>query len=723
MADIFGNPLGTPPSSGDFSRGVKQSFQELKGTGYGLLGLTGAGLGIQGLKDYGLENAQEAFNKSAAMGKPTDQLEGIESFGDAADYLQRGLGYVAGQALPSVLTGGIGSIIGRKLVQKGIQNLTKEEIAYLSAQAAQRGAMVGAGAASYAQEAGSIYPEMVQEGHDEPGRAAAFAVPAAALDVLPEMRIIKKLFPFANGGIETAAKGIVKQPGIIRRAVTEGGKQALAEGVTEAAQSAVERAAAYKSLNDKEAWSDYLNSAALGALGGGVLGGATGAFKPGSSLMPTANPPIQGELDLTGGGGGQPNINADALNVGPIQEPTTVGNPSQPDLFAQQHSFDPNLKATAGDVIMPGQAADQLAQITPAPPTAPSGIILPGQEPTTPVPQPAPQIPQIVVPGQPEPATQPIVVPQNGPDIHTAYAVAMRKKERGELLTPFEVYLTKEKPGRAPVAVAQDRTVVRPSEAEEAANYAATQFGYKMTPKRLTVAKAAEEAKMQGRIDEASYDQIHTLLGQSKLGKAASVLLESTKEATNEKQETAVPAQNVQQETPVRQNAAVANDAPVQEVGRQDEKPGLLEKPVVEKPVVEKKKAKPKAPAFDPREKYEDNHQEGEPTYDELSKEDRAIWDDAVANGVGTIEQYDKFQKRLRRNSKAKSAPTEGGEDVPSVSGTIRKGVDILRKAPPAVLNRIKVKTATGESMPIREALSAIDKELEGYKIILKCVG
>lgn len=718
MADIFGNPLGTPPSSGDFVRGVKQSFQELKGTGYGLLGLTGAGLGIQGLKDYGLENAQEAFNKSSAMGKPTDQLEGINSFGDAADYLQRGLGYVGGQAIPAIMTGGLGSIIGRKLVQKGIQSLTKEEIAYLSTQAAQRGAIAGAGISSYAQEAGSIYPEMVQEGHDEPGRAAAYALPAAALDVLPEMRIVKKLFPFANQGVEAAGKGIV------RRVATEGGKQALAEGVTEAAQTAIERQAAYKSLNDKEAWSDYANSAALGALGGGVLGGATGAFKPGTNMLPTANPPMQGELDLGQGGGGQPNVNADMLDVGPAQEPTTPSTASQPDLFSQQFSFDPGLKPTTDQMVTPNQAADQLAQITPEQQANPSGIILPGQEPTTVQPQqPAAATPQIIVPGQPQPAEQPIVVPQNGPDIHTAYAVAMRKKERGELLTPFEVYLTKEKPGRAPVAVAQDRTVVRPSEAEEAANYAATQFGYKMTPKRLTVAKAAEEAKMQGRIDEASYDQIHTLLGQSKLGKAASVLLESTKEVTNEKQETAVPAQAVQQEAPVGQNAAVANDAAVQEVGRQDEKPGLLEKPVVEKPVVEKKKAKPKAPAFDPREKYEDNHQDGEPTYDELSKEDRAIWDDAVANGVGTIEQYDKFQQRLRRNNRVKPAVTEGGEDVPSVSGTIRKGVDILRKAPPAVLNRIKVKTATGESVPIREALSAIDKELEGYKIILKCVG
>ena len=712
MADIFGNPLGTPPPSGDFSRGVKQSFQELKGTGYGLLGLTGAGLGIQGLKDYGLENAQEAFGKSAAMSKPTDQLEGIESFGDAADYLQRGLGYVAGQALPSVLTGGIGAIIGKKLAQRGIQSLTEKEIAYLSTRAAQRGAMTGAALTSYGQEAGSIYPEMVQEGHDEPGRAAAFALPAAALDVLPEMRIIKKFFPFANEGVEAASKGIV------RRVATEGGKQALAEGVTEGAQTAIERAAAYKSLNDKEAWSEYANAAALGALGGGVLGGATGAFKSGSSLMPTANPQMQGELDLGEGGGGQPNANADMLNVGPIQEPTTVGNPSQPDLFAQQHSFDPSLKATAGSVIMPNQAADQLAQITPKP-TTPSGIILPGQEPTTLAPQPTPQIPQIVVPGQPEPATEQIVLPKNGPDIHTAYAVAMRKKERGELLTPFEVYLTKEQPGRTPVPVAKDRTVVRPSEAEEAANYAASQFGYTMTPKRLTVAKAAEEAKMQGRLDEASYDQIHTLLGQSKLGKAASVLLESTKEATpNEKQETPVPAQVPQrQEAPVRQDAPVANDAPVQEVGRQDEKPGLLDKPV------KKKEAKPKKPVFDPREKYEDNHQAGEPTYDELSKEDRAIWDDNVANGIGTIEQYDKFQKRLKRNSKVKVAPKEEGEDIPSISGTIRKGVDILRKAPPAVLNRIKVKTATAENVPIREALSAIDKELEGYKIILKCVG
>lgn len=722
MADIFGNPIGAPPTSGNFSRGIKQSFQELKGTGYGILGLAGAGLGVDGLKQYGLENAQEAFSKSEAMGSPTDQLEGIDSFSDAGKYLSHGLGYVAGQAVPSIMTGGIGAIVAKKLAQRGIQSLTQQEIQYLTTQAAQRGAMVGAGAASYAQEAGSIYPEMVKEGHDEPGRAAAFAIPAAALDVLPEMRIVQKLFPFANQAVGAAEKGIV------RRVATEGGKQALAESVTEAAQSAVERAAAYKSLNDKEAWSDYANSAALGALGGGAIGGITGALNKGSNLMPTANPPMQGELPLEGGGGGKPNINADAIDVGPVQEPTTLGNPSQPDLFSQQFSFDPGIKPTTGQMVSPNQVADQLSQITPEQQVGPSGIILPGQAPTTaPAPVAPAPTPQIIIPGQAQPSTEPIVVPKNGPDIHTAYAVAMKKKERGELLTPFETYLTKEQPGRSPVAVAKDNTVVRPSDAEEAANYSATQFGYKMTPKRLTVAKAAEEAKMQGRLDEASYDQIHTLLGQSKLGKAASVLLESTKEATNGNQETPVPAQVPQrQEAPVRQNAPVTNDAPVQEVGRQDEKPGLLE-PKAEEPKPKKaKREKSKVPAADPRDVYESNHLEGQPTYDELSPEHRTIYDQAVKDGYATTDHYDDFQKRVRRakiNSTKRTIEDTGGEDTPSVSGTIRKGVDILRKAPPAVLNRIKVTNTKGDKVSIREALSEIDKELEGYKIILKCVG
>lgn len=270
----------TTSDDGDFVRGLKQSGRELLGTGYGLAALAGAAAGAQGLKDWGLENAQEQFDRSQAMSRPSDQLEGIDSVGGAIDYAQRGLGYVAGQALPAVLTGGIGALTGRALAARGVQQLTREQLA----QAAARGGVAGAAAASYGQEAGSMYPDMVQDGHDEPGRAALFALPAAALDVVPEARAIMGLARPAR-----AAAG-----GVLRRAGGEALKQGALEGATEVGQTAIERAAAHKSLTDADARSDYLNSGALGVLGGGVFGGVSGAMQ-----RPAVRTVDQGPMDLT----------------------------------------------------------------------------------------------------------------------------------------------------------------------------------------------------------------------------------------------------------------------------------------------------------------------------------------------------------------------------------------------------------------------------------------
>ena len=231
------------PKNGDFVRGLKQAGHELVGTGYGLAGLAGAGLGVDPLKEWGLENAQEAFDKSAALGSPTDSIEGINSVGDAADYLQRGLGYVGAQAIPALLTGGVGTALGKKAVSEAVRELAAKQVATSAteaaaikaareqvAKAATRGGIAGAALSSYGQEAGSMYPEMVREGYDEPGRAALYALPAAALDVLPEARIIKGL---ARPGVNAAERGFWRNVGV------EGLKQAGMEGATEVGQTAI----------------------------------------------------------------------------------------------------------------------------------------------------------------------------------------------------------------------------------------------------------------------------------------------------------------------------------------------------------------------------------------------------------------------------------------------------------------------------------------------------
>jgi hypothetical protein len=189
------------------------------------------------------------------------------------------------------------------------------------AKASTRGAVGGMAASSYGQEAGSIYPEMVAEGYDEPGRAALFALPAAALDVIPEARAAKQIL------MPGARKGILK----------EMRNQALGESLTEGGQTGIERAAAYKSLTSSDAMSEYANAMALGALGGGMMGGIGAGLHnraTEANMLSTANPTADDKKPVLGlsynPAAGTPTVYADGSQslgseqTAPVAEPAVV---------------------------------------------------------------------------------------------------------------------------------------------------------------------------------------------------------------------------------------------------------------------------------------------------------------------------------------------------------------------------------------------------------------
>lgn len=281
----------TTNTEGDFFRGMRQGWEETKGMGYGAIAAAGAASGNDKVKQYGLENAKARFGASEAMGKETDSVSGIRGVGDAVDWAQHGLGYLAPMVVPSILSGGAGAIAAKTLAKSAIKNaVSKEAGSVIARNAAKKGAIAGGFGASYGQELGSIYPDMVEEGYDDVGRAALFAAPAAALDILPEARFVSKI---ANKSVTSGVgKEILKQAG--------------AEGATEAGQSVIERAAAYKPLNDAAAWGEYVDAAALGALGGGIMGGVSSALRGKKDLLaPEATEPKNGAATL-----GLPNYDA-----------------------------------------------------------------------------------------------------------------------------------------------------------------------------------------------------------------------------------------------------------------------------------------------------------------------------------------------------------------------------------------------------------------------------
>ena len=257
------------------------------------VGTAGIRSAAQGLKGFGARLIGDAETEAAALRQAqaeqeavapiTRRVEDVSGVGEAFDFAKYGIA----SALPSMLlmfAGGaagrfVGSLAARRAATEATKNLVKQ------------GSMIaGAGAGSLGLEVGSIFPEAVQEGVESPvARSLAGGTAAAALDVLPGAYIANRL------GLLSAARREARKAGygaIARGAAGEAGKTAIFEGVTEAAQEAIERAAAGKALDTPEAISEYLNAGVIGALGGGAVGGAAGVVSTAARPIETVQAPV-----------------------------------------------------------------------------------------------------------------------------------------------------------------------------------------------------------------------------------------------------------------------------------------------------------------------------------------------------------------------------------------------------------------------------------------------
>jgi outer membrane biosynthesis protein TonB len=313
----------------EFSTGLARGTDQTQGLGYGLVGLMGQALGVEGIEEFGLDNYVRKMEE-AALNQATvqDPFEEIEGAGDAATYAAGLLGEQIPQLLASAVGGGIGGFVGKTLAKRIVANevgkrvaagmagrefankaaeitargeVTKQaakEVAEQVAQgalmregqAAARGGIAGAYLANFGQIAGGSFGQIAQEtGEGDALAAAAFAVPGAALDTLGEVFIAGKfLKPFTRTG-RAAAEGVdtatgISFPGRVARSVGVGlPAAATLEGGTEYVQTGLEQAALGAAdpnrtieevVGTPEAERERRIAAVAGATVGGALGGA-----------------------------------------------------------------------------------------------------------------------------------------------------------------------------------------------------------------------------------------------------------------------------------------------------------------------------------------------------------------------------------------------------------------------------------------------------------------
>jgi hypothetical protein len=170
---------------------------------------------------------------------------------------------------------------GEALAKAAGEKYTEKQLRKIGG--ATLGTIAGQQAMNTTMELGSVYPEAIEKAHaegreltkGEKARAVTASLGAAGLESVADMINLGILFRGTKGVAEAAARqGLgAAAKRYAGRAAVAGAEGAAREAGTEGAQTFLERVGANQSLNDADAWRDYVDSAAVGAVGGIQFGG------------------------------------------------------------------------------------------------------------------------------------------------------------------------------------------------------------------------------------------------------------------------------------------------------------------------------------------------------------------------------------------------------------------------------------------------------------------
>lgn len=321
---------------GDFVRGVKNYWPGTKASVYGLGALAADLVGADDTAQDWAQRAQALNQEMGATARPTDSLSSawgssdgvLGTTGNLLDWAQ----YNVGQMLPSVveslvtaaagaaagsevpvignITGAVAGILGKTTIKKEL----RERTAALVAEHAAKRIAAGTAETVAKREAAALGQHFLTRSlQREIGSVGALATGATARGLGDTYNAaygqaqetgedIDLTRVLAGGAIygaaetfgdkvlaDTILKGVGGTGGLTRRMATGFGKNAITEGTTEAVQQAAQRFGAAQSLTDGEALTEYLDSFAAGAIGGGVYGAFGGIpNRPGPIPPPPA---------------------------------------------------------------------------------------------------------------------------------------------------------------------------------------------------------------------------------------------------------------------------------------------------------------------------------------------------------------------------------------------------------------------------------------------------
>ena len=304
----------------EFGKGFGAGVDQLQALAGGAKALVGSAVGnddwfYEGM-EYFDEQMAEAAENTADVGSIEEigNLASFEGLGNLANYSA----FIVGNIIPSLIGGGgVGAVGGaaakqlaihqgaKALIKKNAEGMAKGAASRQYAQSAVgrealgktglKGQMIGATAFGTTMGAGESFTRILDEtGEEAAGLALVTGLVSGALDAMTPMRVLKRVLPQNMYGKAAGevAENVSKKKSVITRALKEAGKASGTEGVTEMMQEIVQNSALefvrgqqdpdieeefLARLFDEENRSQYLNAFVAGAIGGGAIGGVTGA--------------------------------------------------------------------------------------------------------------------------------------------------------------------------------------------------------------------------------------------------------------------------------------------------------------------------------------------------------------------------------------------------------------------------------------------------------------
>ena len=260
----------------EIGAGFRRSKERLKSTIFDVLPAMGASfLGFDEEAKRQMAEAAETERQIAKYNPPSyrsyKEVEGPRS---ALGYVAETLGEAGPDVLASLFPGGIGGAAARRFGTAGLRELG----AAGAEQIARRGAMgeaAGVYLGSYAQNAPEVFQSIYNEtGQLEPGVAALFGSVSAGLDsILPASILRSMSAPVKVGVVEKILERSGMEPSLLRKVTAQVPGNAAREGLTEAAQEAINITAEdfvkkTDRIWDSEDWNRIVESGIRGSIAG-----------------------------------------------------------------------------------------------------------------------------------------------------------------------------------------------------------------------------------------------------------------------------------------------------------------------------------------------------------------------------------------------------------------------------------------------------------------------